>query len=124
MKNKITLIHSDQVRTNSDKYRTKFTVGTVEGYCHNIPNALERAVNNRHELAWINASGSCITSDYEGKSEDLRKERDAYENAIVLEQGDRVIVEGREYTVKILPNHENYSDGIKLVPFSNHPYIQ
>lgn len=122
-----TLNYNDQVKTSSDKYETVFKVGSVEGYhgkWETSEEALERSIGLRHPLAWVNASGACITSDYEGKSEDLRKASEDYKNAILINDGDHVIVEGREYTVRVLARHESYSDGIKLVPFANHPYVK
>ena len=125
-KNTIPLSHSDQVKTPSDKYESEFTVGTVEGYLlegETVEESLERAIEFKHDLAWVNMSCAVITADYEGKAEDLRKKSESYANAIVLEEGDHVILEGREYKVKILPNHERYSNGIQFVPFANHPYV-
>ena len=123
----ITLNNRDQVKTNQDKFDSEFIVGSVEGYNRGretSEEALERAIGFKHDLAWVNMSGASLTADYKGKDEDMRKEREAYANAIVLDEGDRVIIEGREYTVKILAKHESYSDGIQLVPFSNHPYVK
>ena len=126
MKKIITLHYNDQVKTPSDKYESVFKVGTVEGYLlegETVEESLERAIGFKHVLAWVNMSPTCITADYNGKAEDLRKKSDAYANAIVLDEGDHVLLDGREYKVKILPNHEMYSDGIQFVPFANHPYI-
>ena len=123
----INLNDRDQVKTNQDKFDSKFIVGSVEGSIRGretSAEALERAIGFKHKLAWVNMLGASLTADYKGKAEDMRKEREAYANAIVLDAGDHVLIEGREYTVKILANHENYSDGIQLVPFSNHPYVK
>lgn len=121
MNNTIKLHSGYQVKTNQDKYETVFTVGTVEARCGK--EGLERALSLGHELAWINAQGATLTGDYEGKAQDMANARQAYDNAIELTEGQHVILEGREYTVEILPNHEDYSDGIKLIPFANHPYV-
>ena len=123
----INLNNRDQVKTNQDRFDSKFIVGSVEGYNRRRETSeeeLERAIGFKHDLAWINMLGASLTADYKGKAEDLRKEREAYANAIVLNEGDHVIIEDREYAVKILPNHESYSDGIQLVPFANHPYVK
>ncbi len=123
----INLNDRDQVKTTQDKFDSKFLVGSVEGSTRGretFEEALERAIGFKHKLAWVNMLGASLTADYKGKAEDMRKEREAYANAIVLDAGDHVIIEGREYTVKILANHENYSDGIQLIPFSNHPYVK
>ena len=123
----INLNNRDQVKTNQDRFDSKFIVGSVEGYNRRRETSeeeLERAIGFKHDLAWINMLGASLTADYKGKDEDMRKQREAYANAIVLNEGDHVIIEGREYTVKILANHENYSDGIQLIPFSNHPYVK
>ena len=125
--NTIKLNNRDQVKTNQDKFDSEFIVGSIEGQRmgkETSEKALQRAIGFKHDLAWINMLGASLTADYKGKAEDMRKEREAYANAIVLDEGDHVIIEGREYTVKILANHENYSDGIQLVPFSNHPYVK
>lgn len=121
----ITLNHNDQVRTSSDRYETIFKVGSVEGYSSygTTEEALERAIGFGHKLAWVNASGACLTADYEGKEDDRRRASDAYRDATLINSGDHVIVEGREYTVRVLDRHESYSDGIKLVPLANHPYV-
>lgn len=117
------LLHSgNQVKTNQDKYETVFKVGSVEARCDE--EQVQRSISLRHPLAWINASGATICADYEGKAQDMANERQAYENAIELTEGQHVLVEGRKYTVKILANHEAYSDGIQLVPFANHPYVK
>lgn len=126
MKETITLNHNDQVKTPLDKYESVFEVGTVEGYLldgETAEDSLKRAIGFQHDLTWVLKSPTCITANYKGKAEELRKKSEDYANATVLNEGDHVIVEGREYTVKILPNHESYSDGIKFVPFANHPYI-
>ena len=123
----INLNNRDQVKTNQDKFDSKFIVGSVEGSIRGretAEEALERAIGFKHKLAWVNMLGASLTADYKGKAEDMRKEREAYANAIVLDEGDHVIIEGREYTVKILAKHESYSDGIQLIPFSNHPYVK
>jgi len=123
----INLNDRDQVKTSQDKFDSEFIVGSVEGQRmgkETSETALQRAIGFKHDLAWINMSGASLTADYKGKAEDMRKQREAYANAIVLDAGDHVIIEGREYTVKILANHESYSDGIQLVPFSNHPYVK
>ena len=123
----INLNNREQVKTNKDKFDSEFIVGSVEGQRmgkETSEAALQRAIGFKHDLAWINMSGAALTADYKGKAEDMRKQREAYANAIVLDEGDHVIIEGREYTVKILANHENYSDGIQLVPFANHPYVK
>ena len=123
----ITLNHKDQVKTSSDHYETVFTDGSVEGYSQSgsetPEQALERSIGFRHPLAWVNASGACITADYEGKEDDRRRASEAYRDATLINSGDHVIVEGREYTVHVLDRHESYSDGIKLVPLANHPYV-
>jgi len=122
----ITLNHNDQVKTSSDRYETVFKVGSVEGYkskWETPEQALERSIGFRHPLAWVNASGACLTADYEGKADDRRRASEAYRDATLINSGDHVIVEGREYTVQVLDRHESYSDGIKLVPLANHPYV-
>jgi len=122
----ITLNHGDQVKTSSDRYETVFKVGSVEGYhgkWETSEEALERSIGFGHPLAWVNASGACLTADYEGKADDRRRASEAYRDATLINSGDHVTVEGREYTVEVLARHESYSDGIKLVPFANHPYV-
>ena len=120
----ITLNYNDQVKTSSDRYETVFTVGSVEGYnSYDLEEALERSIGFGHPLAWVNASGACLTADYEGKADDRKRASEAYRDATLINSGDHVTVEGREYTVKVVARHESYSNGIKLIPFANHPYI-
>jgi len=124
----ITLNDNDQVKTSSDRYETIFTVGSVEGYSQSgsetPEEALKRSIGFGHPLAWVTASGACLTADYEGKADDHRRAAEAYRDATLINSGDHVIVEGREYTVQVLDRHESYSDGIKLIPLANHPYIK
>ena len=122
----ITLNYNDQVKTSSDRYETVFTVGSVEGYhgkWETLEEALDRVIGFRHPLAWVNASGACLTADYEGKDDDRRRASEAYRDATLINSGDHVTVEGRQYTVRVLDRHESYSDGIRLIPLANHPYI-
>ena len=123
----ITLNYNDQVKTSSDRYETVFTVGSVEGYSQSgsetPEQALERSIGFCLPLAWVNASGACLTADYEGKADDRRRASEAYRDATLINSGDHVTVEGRQYTVQVLDRHESYSDGIKLVPLANHPYV-
>jgi len=123
----ITLNYNDQVKTSSDRYETVFTVGSVEGYSQSgsetPEEALKRSIGFGHPLAWVNASGACLTADYEGKADDRRRASEAYRDATLINSGDHVTVEGRQYTVQVLDRHESYSDGIKLVPLANHPYV-
>tara|TARA_R100000805_G_C3529749_1_gene48893 strand:- start:150 stop:548 length:399 start_codon:yes stop_codon:yes gene_type:complete len=132
MANVTILNYDDQVKTNADRYQSVFKIGSVEGYVNSrhynrgtVKENLDRAIKHRHDLAWVSNSATTITSDYEGKDEHMRKEREAYANAIILSEGQIVEVEGRQYTVNIIPRHEDYScGGINLVPYANHPYVK
>ena len=66
----INLNNRDQVKTNQDKFDSKFIVGSVEGSIRGretSEEALERAIGFKHKLAWVNMLGASLTADYKGK---------------------------------------------------------
>lgn len=104
-----------------------FTIGTVEGYAAEnfhlkssatktgtaieaISAAVDRAIKNGHDLAYTINIGKCIT-DSQGYYERLRAEQAA---AIEICAGEIVLIEGREYTVKLMG--ARYSDPVHFVP--------
>lgn len=61
-----------------------------------------------YSVAWTTNPGFTIVSH--DNSKELEREKRCKEKAIVLKTGDKVTIEGVEYTVKI--NGERYSDPI------------
>jgi len=49
--------------------------------------------NWKKEYLWANRRAACLTSNYPGKSEEMELKRQAYENAIMIDDGDIVEVE-------------------------------
>ena len=100
-----------------DKYQPVITVGSVEGYAKeyndNVTEAVERAMGFGHDLAWTNKHGAMITSDYEGKEQRLNEKAEKYSNSIIIEDGQKVIIEGREYTTKYIGI--NFADPIHFI---------
>lgn len=64
-------------------------------------------------LAFVSNSGVGIVSDYVGKEEDMKKDKNEYENAPLIEEGDRIVIDGIDHTFVA------HIDGIKYcVPVS------
>lgn len=104
-----------------------FTIGTVEGYAaqnfyqrpvpddmtnviHAIEKAVKRAKENGHELAYTINPGKAITNS-KGYYERLKVEQ---ASAIELVAGETVLIEGCEYTVKLMGAH--FSDPVHFTP--------
>lgn len=106
------LRHGQQIAVDSFEFRPKITVGTLEGCSkpENLKESIERAKANNHPFAWTIRSASCITADYPGKNEEIRKKNQAYNEAVRVENDEIVIIEGRKYKVVIVG--ENFSDPI------------
>lgn len=120
------LYHGQQIRTNMDgQFRPVITVGTMEGYAAQYNETAEKAMAqqircleaNPHNglcFAWANKSASCLTSDYKGKALALELAAAAYGQAVLVEDGEVVLIEGRIFTVKYMGI--NYSDPVKFIP--------
>lgn len=139
----ITLTHGQAVK--SENWLSPFicTVFTIEGYTtkdmlnrkadpihpafggelfREIGEALVRANSLGHEIAATISIGSSITRDYPGKAEKLTLERTIHDHAVVLRQGDVVMIEGRTYTVHYNQGQRDrkygpsLSDPIRFIP--------
>ena len=121
-----TLHHGQQVKMqkNMFKYEPVVTVGSAEGYAREYREdeaaAVARCLENQkarpydgHKLAWTNKHACCLTADYAGKANDMLAARMAFADAVVLEDGETVQIEGRTYTVKYLGD---YADPIHFIP--------
>jgi hypothetical protein len=120
-----TLVHDQQIKTRQDQYSPVITIGTIEGYAKergaDVQKALEQNEKNakanpwtKYDLAWASQSGTCLTADYPGKAEEMAKKAQAYKDAVMLENGEQVTIEGRDYTVKYTGPH--FSDPIHFIP--------
>lgn len=118
MNNKIKLAHGQQVVVPSFKFTNKIELVTPSGYAlanGDCPEEGEaRAISNSHDLLACFQHSSILTADYDGKAEELQAEREEWEKAQRIEQGDLVECEGRKYKVEIIG--ERYSDPIKFIP--------
>jgi len=95
------LVDNQQIRTTRDRYEPVITVGTIEGCCKkygdNIQESVQMARLAGHDIAWTYRHASCIESDYAGKAAATAKRHEDYQNAILIEDGDLVEIEGRRY---------------------------
>jgi len=132
-----TLTHGMQIRRTDDQYSPVIRVGTVAGmvraefnqsgeaFCYTdepkaswMESNLDKAIESRetvtrergHDLYWANLQAACLTSDYPGKDAEMKKKREDYESAPIVEDGEIVILEGR--LVKVQYNNPNCSDCI------------
>jgi len=71
------------------------TVGTVQGFAFasnmGIEECVLRAIENRHDLCWINQEASVLCGD-KGYYE---RDKARWANAIVLENNDTVLLDGK-----------------------------
>jgi hypothetical protein len=114
-----TLSHNQQIRVASFSHLAQaITVGTIHGYavqngeCPEV--AMERAKKFGHEIAWANQAPAVLTSDYAGKAEDLAAERAKRDAAVVIEDGEQVLIEGVVYKVRVMG--ERFSDPVHFIP--------
>lgn len=114
----IHLSHGQQIVVPSFKYENKIQLVTPRGYAlkhGDCPEEAEaRAIKFDHDFLACFKHCSVITSDYEGKAEELDAKHKEWEEAQRIEAGDLVECEGREYRVKI--NGEKYSDPVAFIP--------
>ena len=78
---------------------------------YHIRNEIKRAVQNRHELVWLNPLATVLLSDRDRYVEARAKERLMRETIPKMTVGDIVTLEGDNYTLTT----GNHSDHIKLV---------
>jgi hypothetical protein len=104
----IALKDGDHVYAEGWQYPYHFdtaVVGTVEGsakkWGENPDEYVKRSLERGHEVAWTMFGGVALYGDKD-YAEKERKERELNRaNAIILKEGDEVIIEGRQYTVAI-----------------------
>ena len=102
-----TLTHNQQIKTTMDRYEPSITISTVEGMARDCDweteaEAVKRCRENMadphcfgHMLAWANKGPACLDSDYPGKAAACQKKHDDYAEAIVIYDGEIVLIEGR-----------------------------
>lgn len=113
MANILTLNHGQEIYAVQWGKGYTCTVGTVEGYTvannGNVEAAVQRALKNGHELAYTMNVGTCIT-DSKGYYE---REEAKRATAVPVFAGEHVMIEGREYEVKLVG--QRYSDPIHFI---------
>lgn len=114
----IKINHGQQVVVPSFKYQNKIELVTPRGYALDNGDCPEegeaRAKKYGHELLACFKHCPVISADYKGKDEELQAEREEWEKAQRIEEGDLIECEGREYKVRIL--NERYSNPVKFIP--------
>jgi hypothetical protein len=119
----ITLKHGDEIRVESDRpsfrYMNKLEVGTIRGYAvenNDSPEAsIANAIKFGHSLnPWCNQRCGVLSSDYEGKTEELDRAVAAKAASPLIKENDVVEIEGVFYTAKFIGG--NFSDPIHFVP--------
>lgn len=93
--------------------------GSVEGYAkqngESPEAALARAIERKHNLAWINSLPTTISASPHFHERDRQQRAEA----IVLGPDEFVSIEGRTYKTRLKPGNINYArdqDAIQLVP--------
>jgi hypothetical protein len=123
-----TLKHNEQIKVIGWIYNPKVIVGTVEGMAREDGDDVKAEVarvqenmklfpHSGHSLAFANMSASVLEADYDGKIEAMDKKEKAYDSATVVEDGEKVEIEGRIYTVLVLcKDWCRVSDPIHFIP--------
>jgi hypothetical protein len=114
----IKLSHKQQIRVKGfSPLANKITVGTARGYAAQYqedPEAAHtRALGNGHDTAWTNQAASVMTSDYKGKQAELDAAAKATTEAVEIENGQLVEIEGETFLVKVFG--ERYSDPVHFI---------
>lgn len=121
------LVAKQQVKTVYDKYQPVITIGTVKemvtGNMYSddfnwddfTKKELSFGRDARDQYAWGLLHGSMICSNYKGKDRDMEIKRQSYEDAVLIEDGESVIIDGNVFVATVLAG--DYSDKIhfKLV---------
>lgn len=123
-----TLKHNEQIKVIGWIYNPEVIVGTVEGMARrdgdDVKSEIARVQENMklyphsgHSLAFASMSASVLESNYDGKQAKADKKAAAYNSATVLEDGEKVEIEGRIYTVLVLrKDYCRVSDPIHFIP--------
>ena len=111
----IELKHNQIVRGQGfSRYTRKITVGTARGYAskyNECPEEFHRSCLERgHNTAYTTQAASIITANYPGKAEAHEREMKEIADAIELQDGQIVIIEGEQFKVRLAG--DGYSDPI------------
>jgi len=116
-----TLVHNQQIKMNRGaicKFRQKVTVLTIRGTATedgDDPDAAEaRTIENAKldpmwKLAWTYCHPVAITANYAGRDAAMDADDRAFDEAVLIENGEIVEIEGRRYTATYIGD---YSDPI------------
>ncbi len=94
----ISLTNNQQIRTTADSYQPEIRVGTENGY-----------------TPWTMKVAAVISADYPGKAQDAKAMADAYATAPIIEDGQRVEIDGKIYSAKYARRPMQVSDPIEWV---------
>lgn len=138
------LTNGQQIKTAHWTCEPKVTVWTLEGGARKeaaqqklTPEQTELAVQERMAIELRRCmrqgckpmvcgalhSGTMITANYRGKDEDMRKESEAYQNAVELKDGEVVVIEGLRYFVRMRDKgaYVRYSDPLDFEVIPEYP---
>lgn len=135
------LKHGQQIKTAHWTCEPKVTVWTLEGGARNdaIADGLtkDEAIDQAYArelrrcarqgckplICGALHSGTMITADYKGKAEAMRKESEAYQNAVELKDGEVVVIEGLRYFVRMRDKgaYVQYSDPLDFEVIPEYP---
>jgi len=114
-----TLYNDEQVRMNEFKFRTQVFVGTTKAFIEKTFAGDEERIKIEIEKAkdekqvWTYRSPSVLTANYPGKEKEMEMKKARYFASVVLENDEVVMVDGKEYRVKLVG--EQYSDPIHFI---------
>ena len=113
-----TLSHNQEIRVAGfSKLAQKVKVGTARGYAAEYgkdpAEAHQRELSLGYDTAWTVQSPGVLTADYPGKAEELRKAREAREEAPEIAHGEHVEIEGETFEVRVIG--ERYSDPVHFI---------
>ena len=119
----LTLTHGDLIRAGSWAGSDYAETFTIEGYATksgmDAATMVANSKANGHELASSIYAGSSLIGDRAAAKAAAARDMANRNAAIVINNGDRVTIEGRKYTVKIDRRNETsprVSDPIHFVP--------
>ena len=111
-----TLTHGQQIKTTIDNHRPVITVGTIAGFAaamkDDVGQATVQAIANGWSLAWTNKAPAVLESPYAGIELRRAKEADAYAAAVIVEDGEIVEIDGRQYKARYV--RREVSDPVKF----------
>lgn len=117
----IKLTAGQQIKTPYDEYRPVIIIGTTSSFSkdgtHIGPEGtwLDEAIpfhlegwkiwetncgrDWKKQYAWANQRGACLTADYPGKAAEMERKAKAYADAVMVDDGDIVEIEGLQFEV-------------------------